>query len=180
MQEEIWKDIKGYEGLYQISNHGRVKSLHFGKERIRKPSDSRGYPIILLNKGGKYTVTYIHRLVATYFVPNPDNKPEINHLDENKKNNRADNLAWCTEKENTNWGTRTERARKSMKGKLVNRKDVSKKVDRYTVDGEYLDTYPSLAEAARTFGLFYSNIAKVCRGENKTSGGYKWKFSESP
>lgn len=102
MQEEIWKDIKGYEGLYKISNYGRVKSFHFGKERIRKPSDSRGYPIIKLNKGGKYTV-----------------------------------------------------------------------------DGEYLDTYPSLAEAARTFGLFYPNIAKVCRGENKTSGGYKWKFSES-
>ena len=110
---EIWKDIEGYEGLYQVSNLGRVKSLKVSKiksERIRKSyQQSSGYISIVLCKNGKVTNHKIHRLVANAFIDNPDNLPEINHKDENKANNCVDNLEWCDSSYNKNYGTRTEK-----------------------------------------------------------------------
>ena len=110
---EIWKDIEGYEGLYQVSNLGRVKSLKASKiksERIRKSyQQSSGYISIVLCKNGKVTNHKIHRLVANAFIDNPDNLPEINHKDEDKTNNCVDNLEWCDSSYNKNYGTRTEK-----------------------------------------------------------------------
>ena len=110
---EIWKDIEGYEGLYQVSNLGRVKSLKVSKiksERIRKSyQQSSGYISIVLCKNGKVTNHKIHRLVANAFIDNPDNLPEINHKDEDKTNNCVDNLEWCDSSYNKNYGTRTEK-----------------------------------------------------------------------
>jgi len=108
MHEEIWRDIKGYEGFFQISNKGRVKSLarvdrrgHRVKERILKHHTSRnGYHRVGLNKNGKYPIKYIHRLISEAFIPNPENKPQINHIDGNKLNNKIDNLEWVTSKQN--------------------------------------------------------------------------------
>ena len=117
MEKEIWRPIKGYENLYEISSRGRIKSvdryvkgrygnLRFQKGGIRKTTcNSRGYPAIALCKDGKYKMFNIHRLVAKAFIPNPDNLPEINHKDENKENNCVDNLEWCTRKYNMNYGT---------------------------------------------------------------------------
>lgn len=110
--KEIWKDIKGYEGLYQISNLGRVKSLarkyksRVCKETIKKFSiDVKGYCKVNLCKNGKITYPRIHRLVAEHFILNPKKLPQVNHIDENKQNNRVDNLEWCDNKYNVNYGT---------------------------------------------------------------------------
>ena len=109
---EIWKDIPGYEGLYEVSNKGRVRSFHYGKERIMKLiSNSVGYYKISLFKGGLYKRMYVHRLVAQAFIPNPDELKEVNHKDENPGNNSVDNLEWCDHKYNMKYGTARERAR---------------------------------------------------------------------
>lgn len=114
---EVWKDIKGYEGLYQISNLGRVKSLkRFNtnnantKDRILKPSlDRKGYLHVVLCKNNKRYNKTLHRLVAEAFIENPENKPQVNHIDEDKTNNRVSNLEWMTNKENRNHGTAIKR-----------------------------------------------------------------------
>lgn len=122
---EVWKDIKDYEGFYQVSNLGRVKSLSRSihdsrgymvhlKEKIKKPSfDKNGYPQIGLCKNGTVITRKIHRLVAEAFISNPENKPEINHKDEDKTNNCVSNLEWVTEKENVNYGYGAKRRAKS-------------------------------------------------------------------
>lgn len=129
---EIWKDIEGYEGLYQVSNLGRVKSLdrkeYFYRgdtpvERIRKgcilsPSSSCGYLHVNLHDGKKRKMKLIHRLVAQAFIPNPDILPEVNHKNELKTDNSVSNLEWCTAKYNSNYGTRTIRSTVSRYGTL--------------------------------------------------------------
>lgn len=116
---EIWKDIQGYDGLYQVSNIGRVKSLNYsrtGKEKILKPCKANGYLQVYLYKEGKSKMYKIHRLVAMAFIPNPDNLPCVNHIDEDKSNNCEDNLEWCTVAYNNTYGTRIQRQAESLKG----------------------------------------------------------------
>lgn len=114
--QEIWKDIEGYEGCYQVSNLGRVKSLKFGKEKILTPTiNSRGYYHTCLRKDGRSVTVYIHRIVAKAFLPNPDNLPLINHKDEDKTNNRVDNLEWCSVYYNLHYGSAIENLIKSIK-----------------------------------------------------------------
>ena len=113
MNKEKWKDIKGYEGLYQVSNLGNIKSLNrttnipnakrIEKEKILKLNTRNGYYVINLRKNGKRISKQIHRLVAEAFIPNNDNKPFVNHKDFNRLNNNIENLEWCTQKENVNW-----------------------------------------------------------------------------
>ncbi len=123
LPNEIWKDIEGFEG-YQISNLGRVKSLnyrHTKRERILQQKLSRnGYCQIVLCKNGKKYTFVVHRLVATAYISNPNGKPQVNHLDECKINNCAENLEWCTCKENINHGTRNERVAKTLKERKHN------------------------------------------------------------
>ena len=108
MRQEIWKDIKEYEGLYQISNFGRVKSLH-GKEKFLKLHlKPDGYMQVVLCKNYKTTSRLVHRFVAEAFVPNPNNLVQVNHKDENKTNNYVENLEWCTPSYNVNYGTRNK------------------------------------------------------------------------
>lgn len=119
MTEEIWKPVVGYEGLYEVSSYGRVRSLdrydsknHFCKGRIlRLQTAGRGYLSVDLSSNGKTKRFLVHRLVAEAFIPNPYNLPEVNHLDEDKTNNRVDNLEFCNHKYNLNFGTRTDRMR---------------------------------------------------------------------
>ena len=122
MENEVWKDIPDYEGLYQVSNLGRIKSLNFnktGKEKIMKPRTGNRYYMTALWKNGIRKDYLLHRIVAETFIPNPENKPFINHKDENCFNNSINNLMWCTHKENMNWGTRNERISKVNKGKII-------------------------------------------------------------
>ena len=120
MIEEIWKPIEGYEGLYEVSNLGRVRSLdrfyyRLHKGKVLSPTKDRyGYLTVTLNCNGKSKTIKIHRLVAQAFLPNPDNLPQVNHKDEVKSNNCVDNLEWCSAKYNVNFGTRQERYRNTM------------------------------------------------------------------
>lgn len=128
IEQEIWKDVKNYEGLYQISNLGRVKSMSkfagfsYRKERMLKTSlDKDGYVKVTLCKNNRTRFSSIHRLLAECFIPNPNNYPQINHKDENKQNNDLSNLEWCTCKYNINYGTRTKREVETRKRKLQGR-----------------------------------------------------------
>ena len=112
---EQWRPIEGYEGLYEVSNLGRVKSLKCGRERILKPQmKKKGYLQVGLRKEGKYKMFKVHRLVAQAFIPNPEGLPQINHKDENPSNNRVENLEWCDSKYNNNYGTHNERIVQTM------------------------------------------------------------------
>ncbi len=129
--KEIWKDIKGYEGLYQVSNLGRIKSVdriierrkkgkYFKKGNILKLQKSKqGYYICKLSYQNKKPTRNVHRLVAEAFIPNTDNLPCINHKDENKLNNNIDNLEWCTYEYNNKYGTKIERIKKTLTGRKV-------------------------------------------------------------
>lgn len=104
---EKWKSVSGYEGLYWVSNLGRVRST----EKVLKPTlNSKGYERVGLHKNGSLKTVYVHRLVACAFIPNPEGKPQVNHMDEDKRNNRADNLEWCTPLYNNTYGKKNERS----------------------------------------------------------------------
>ena len=167
---ETWKNIKGYEGLYQVSSEGHVKSLERKgrkSERILKPAATQdGYLRVALLAGGKRKMFAVHRLVCEAFCENPDNKPEVNHIDEDKTNNNATNLEWCTRKENINHGSRNERTRKTE----------SKPVGQYTLDGELIKIWPSTIEAKRQAGFDCGHISRVANGERKTHKGFVWRY----
>lgn len=154
---ELWKDIKGYEGLYIISNTGKVKSLKYN--RLLKPVLQHGYLYIHLCKNAKDTAYLLHRLVAQHFIDNPDNLPEVNHKDEDKVNNDASNLEWCDAKYNSNYGTRNKRKSKPIQ---------------CIETGEI---YWGAREMERQLGIKHNNIAKAIRNDT-LAGGYHWKYIE--
>ena len=169
---EIWKDIEGYEGLYQISNLGNVKSLNYnktGKERILTPQkNNKSYLKVGLCKQAKSKTYKIHRLVAQAFLPNQNNLPQVNHKDEDKQNNAASNLEWCTNKYNSNYGTRNKRVAESN----INNPKRSKQV--LCVENGVI--YPSTMELQRQLGLPQQNISHCCNGKRKTCGGFHWCY----
>ena len=175
--KEVWRDIKEYEGCYQVSDLGRVKSLnylHTGKERVLVGiKDKYGYLSVSLCKDGKIKHYLLHRLVAQTFIPNPDNLPQINHKDEDKTNNAASNLEWCDRKYNNNYGTRNERVAKGLR----NHPNKSKTVSQYTIDGTLVGSYPSTNEAERQTGYSNGNISACCRGKMKQAYGFVWKYN---
>lgn len=172
--EEIWKDIERYEGLYWISNLGRVKS----KRKILKPCINKrtGYIYVCLTKNNKGKVIVIHRLVAKTFLPNPYNLPFINHKDENKQNSRLDNLEWCTAKYNANYGTRNNKLYNKTSFKKGHKPSSCKKVEKYSIDGVLLETYYSIREAGRKNNISASSIYKYCEGQ-RTCKKYIWKYA---
>ena len=170
---EIWKDIEGYEKLYQVSNKGRVKSLEReivykdGRKKMLQEKilhlslNDLGYYHVMLSKNGMPKRYKVHRLVAKAFIPNPSNLPIINHKDENPKNNNTENLEWCDQKYNVNYGTAIERG----KSKLQNRSDLSKRVVQFTLDEKFVAEYNSASEVERINPQFKtSSITRCCRG----------------
>ena len=153
-------DIKGYEGLYAVTFSGKVWS--YRKNIFLKPFLSRGYLKVRLYKNGTNEQKFIHRLVAEEFLRNPQNLPQVNHKDENKQNNCAENLEWCDTKYNINYGKHNEMVAKSH----------CKKV--YCVELDRV--FESAKLAAIQLNLSDSNIAKCCKGKYKTTGGYHWKY----
>ena len=183
---EIWKAVKGYEGLYEVSNYGRVRSLERtawnGKgyykipERIRKPQNNgHGYLYVVLCKDGRENKCYVHRLVATAFCENPHGFKEVNHIDEDKTNNNADNLEFCDRAYNCNYGTRNERSAESR----INHPKKSKPVIAiHKINGLILE-FPSAHEAERQTGINQSNITKCCQGKKKSIGGFVWHYADT-
>lgn len=177
--EEIWKEIKGHNN-YQISNLGRIKSLNYKrsqKERILKPSIfNNGYYMITLN--GKKKL--IHRLVAETFIPNPENKPVVNHKDNNKLNNNVENLEWCSHKENTIHAVKIG-VYKSRDKMLSVVKPRAKTVLQFDLEGNLLNKFYGTIEAEQhlknnNIKANARNIRKACCGEYKTSSGYVWRY----
>lgn len=183
---EDWKDIKYYEGKYQVSNLGRVKSLGNNKskkEKILKPGKNKfGYLYVILSKEGIHKNFQLHRLVAQAFIENPNNYPIINHKDENKLNNKVDNLEWCTQKYNINYGTRTQRFSESSKGISRNkgsRHPRARKVKCITTGKKF----NCIKEAAEYYEIQVQDISSCCRSKLKSAGKHpvtgeklKWKY----
>lgn len=174
MEKEIWKDIDGYVGLYQVSSLGRVKNVRFN--RFLNDNREYGYARVELFKDGKGKHHSIHRLVATAFVPNPHNLPCVNHKDENKRNNRADNLEWCSHSYNNCYGTRLERVSKANTGVKKDMSMRNKKVLQYSTDGTFIKEWESITSIGDEYGFSLGNISQCCNGKYKTANGYIWKF----
>ena len=200
---EIWKDIVGYEGQYQVSNLGNVRSLdrivptrcdltriQYG--RIMNKTKTRfGYERVVFcdgNRNHKEKAFLVHRLVAEAFIPNPHNKPQVNHIDSNRQNNCVTNLEWVTAKENSEHCIRVGRF-KTRKGKKLSEeqrwkkqegcRDKAKRVIQMSKDGDYIAEYRSAADASEIlFGKKISHIASCCRGTRNFCGGYRWKYKD--
>lgn len=183
--EEKWKDIKNYEGLYQVSNLGRVRSLnhirkngksenniYINKGRILKAAiQNVGYMFVVLSKNGKTKGYRVHRLVAEAFISNPNNYKCVNHKDENKQNNCVNNLEWCTHKYNNSYGTKPMRIAKGN----------SKKVNQYDLKGNFIKQWNSFMDIERYLNIKYANsiINACCKGKRKTAYGYRWEYASN-
>jgi hypothetical protein len=166
-QEEIWKDVIGYEGLYQVSNLGRVKS----KSRLRKFSLRNGYYSVTMSLNSHVKIQYVHRLVASSFIGNFDSKPMINHKDGNRLNNNASNLEWCTSSENNQHSYDKLGRIGGMKGKYGIGFNAVIRTDEHGYEKEYLS-----ATSAELDGFCRKQISSVCTGRQKTHKGYHWRF----
>lgn len=157
--KEVFKDIEGYEGLYQVSNLGRVKSLNYnktGNERILSSANNGlGYYFVDLHKKGKKEKHFLHRLVAEAFLENPNNLPDVNHIDQNKQNNTISNLEWCTRKYNVRYSK-------------------AKKVGCYK-DNILIKTYQSMTDCIKD-GFWSSQVSKCCRGLKSQYKGFQWRY----
>ena len=166
---EEWKDIKDYEGLYQVSSEGNVRNKH-GKVIAKELF--KGYLRVHLWKNGKSKHHFIHRLVAEAFIPNPDNKATVNHKNENKTSNEVWNIEWMTHGENTNYGTRNERCSNKQRNDI----NKSKPIFVYSFKtGEKMFYFPSIQEAKRVLGV--GNVQKVINGIYKQEKGYTFKYA---
>ena len=169
---EIWKDIEGYNGLYQVSSKGRVKSLNYkktGKEKLLKSAKKSGYPFVALYKDGKKKQTLIHRLVASAFIPNTDNKPCIDHINTDRTDNRVENLRWVTYKENMNNPLTIEKKSGENNPKI-------KPIIQFSKDGKFMQKWNCIISVERELNIPHSNIIKVINGDRRTAGDYKWKY----
>lgn len=201
MDNEIWKDIAGYEGYFQISNFGRVKSLERivlwqgkprkEKEKMKEHYISReGYPCVTLCKERKSRSYFVHRLLAQAFIPNPDNKPFVDHIDTNKENFSLDNLRWVTAKENANNPKTLQHCREntytenSLRKRIETRKErgcksAPRMVFQYSKEGDFVSEYESSSEAERQTGINACSIALVCKGKRYSAGGYIWSYDKN-
>lgn len=167
--KEIWKNIEGYPN-YQISSMGRVKTLnykHTDKEKILKSrKDKYGYIKVDLYEEGKQKTHTLHRLVATAFIDNPNNLSQVNHKDEDKTNNRVENLEWCSPQYNINYGSRNEKMAKSRSIPIL----------QFNLDGEFIKKWESGAQVQKDLGFDNSSITKCCKGKYKSVYGFIWRY----
>lgn len=194
MENEIWKDIPGYEGLYKVSSRGRIWSNR--NSLYLKPAvDKLGYFVVILYSAGRRKTIRVHRLVALAFIPNPNSYKEVNHKDENKANNNIENLEWCTRAYNVNYGTARQRAAANIskvkaghwygtgetKRKLAEAAQGNtyrrKAVMMCKEDGSPIRIFASIYDAMEATGVNRANIIACCKGRLKHAGEYKWKYA---
>lgn len=186
MENEIWKPINGYEGLYEVSNLGRIKSLpkvtnsvvpnKYNSERILKLCyDKKGYLMVWLFKDKKRKTCKVHRLVGEAFVSNDENKPEIDHINGVKDDNRAENLRWVTSKENFHNPITYKRNSESKTGELNHK---SRSVIQLTMGNEFVKEWSCMQDIYREHGFSHSHTVQCCKGERKHAYGYKWKYKD--
>lgn len=190
LPNERWKDIKDFEGLYKISDYGRVKSLErFRKlhsklvrvpEIIRKNGyDKDGYQIIPLNKNSKKYMKKIHRLVAEAFIVNPDNKKYVNHKDCNRWNNNVNNLEWCTSKENVLYCKKMNHFYHPTRGKFRGDNPLSKKIIQLDIDCNIIKVWDCAEDVADYLHVNKRTIGKCCRFEQKTVKGFILRYEDN-
>lgn len=184
MKDEIWRPVIGYEGRYEVSNLGRVRSLpklvegyrgsFVTKTRILKASpDGKGYLMVWLYMNKIRHTFKVARLVAQAFIPNTENKPQIDHINAVKTDNRAENLRWVTDKENCHNPITYKRNAESKRG-ILNHK--SKRVFQYSLDGEFIKEWGCVMEVERTLGFNHSHISQCCTGKRDLAYGYLWQY----
>lgn len=183
--EEVWKDIPGYEGLYQVSNHGNVRSLNWRNlgytRNLYLKEHNRGYRHVELIKNGKRKAFTVHRLVAMVFIPNPNNYPVINHRDEDKTNNVVENLEWCTKSYNAKYSSdRHSYAYKRGRRKNPHRawKYGGRKIVQLTLDDIFVKEWSDIIAIKRTNFSNSWSITQCCHGNRKTAYGFKWRFAD--
>lgn len=168
--KEIWEKIEKFEN-YEVSNLGNVRS--FIKEKngvVLKPQkNKKGYYQVLLYKNKKPHPKRLHRLVAQAFIPNPENKPQVNHIDGNKLNNCVNNLEWCTNSENQIHAYKNG----------LEKPKTQRKIRQYDIDGNYIKSFDYIRNAQKELNIDESSISKCCRGERKSAGGYIWKYDNN-
>lgn len=183
--KEVWKDIKDYEGLYQVSNLGRVRSLDryietfiknqigrykctkFYKGYILKQQTYQGYKCVQIHTNGQYKWEKVHRLVAETFIPNSNNLPQVNHIDGNKENNKVDNLEWCTHSENI---------KHAYNNNLINH--YKRKIKQYDLQGNFIKTWNSAKEIEKNLNIHNSQICRCCKNHKSTARGYIWEYEK--
>lgn len=175
--ERKWKEIKGYEGKYIVSNYGEIVSLprykqNHNKKQYVQPKDilkyinnKNGYTYVFLCNNSKYKNIRLHKIVATAFIPNPKNLPQINHIDGNKQNNRVDNLEWCTASENIKHAYKM--------GLVKNNNKI--KVKQYNIKGELVNSFNSISEASNKTGVSAGAISMCINNKRKTANKFIWK-----
>lgn len=187
--EEEWKDIKEYEGLYQVSSLGRVKSLDrtnikFNRSvplrgrMLKLNTNIHGYPFVTIYKNGVCRSRTVHRLVAEAFILNPEAKPQVNHINGCKSDNRVDNLEWVTASDNQKHSFRVLGTKNSMKGKCGNLNAKSKTVLQMDMNCVVIAEYESAYEASRCTSGSPQGISRCCRGVRNSHRGFKWKYKE--
>ena len=169
---EIWKAINGFDG-YEVSNYGQVRVSKTGLV-LKHNLSQRGHHAVGLFKDGKHYSRFVHKLVAEAFIPNPKHLPQINHKDEDKGNNRVENLEWCTARYNLTYNGLRERAGQTNR-------DRQKGVEMLNKDGEVLRQFNSVTDAAkyislRKYKVVATGIVLACQGKLQTSHGYKWRY----
>ena len=193
--QEIWKPVKNYEGLYEISNLGNVKTLKrtwkvfnyqskkyqnmHNVEKILIGSISKcGYKQVLLTRNNKKQIKLVHRLVAEAFLDNYDEKPCVNHKDGNKLNNNLENLEWCTYAENSNHAWKIGLEKSYLKGKYGKEHNKSRKVNQYDLQGNFIKTWDCISDVTRNLKIDSGRITKCCKHEKycHSAGGYIWEY----
>ena len=188
---EIWKPVVGWENLYEVSNLGNIRTLHYKKPYLMHPTvDQKGYMRIsfVAPNTKKYKRYGVHRVVAEAFIPNPEKLPQINHKDEDKTNNHIDNLEWCTGKYNCNYGKHNDKIRASRVGMKLSNSHIAnlrkvrteiagKAVIQLSQNGDVINRFNSISEASRCTGVSISSISHTCNGRSKMGCGYVWEFT---
>lgn len=185
LANEEWRAIKGYEGLYEVSNLGRVRSLdriqsrsswrqrefmqHYKGRILKQQRNNKGYYTVILQVHKKYDMRLVSRLVAEEFIPNPNNLPVVNHKDQVPTNNVASNLEWCTTKYNVTYANAVE----------MRVAKVSRPIEQLTLDGKHVAFYKSANEAQRIGGYDHTNIGRVIHGKQKQYLGFLWRYTST-